>query len=346
MGKSVLGVCLVLLLVLCAFSKAADAQVGNACWTQIVSAAYSLGGEPWQPPVPATATNCQGVPFEFELMCEVLNAGCSPPPETCGCDSAQRPISLSTGDTYIAENDVKLPGLGGGLTLSRTWNSIWPPKETAYQIGLFGSNWRSSYEERVFAGSDGYMKYARGDGGFWSFGFVGYGNGVNNYATVAPGNVTASLAEGPTSWTITFQNGEQRVFSGSSGALTAIIDRNGNTTEISYDSSGRLTTVTDPASRHLYFTYGNGSSTVVTSVTSDFGVSVSYAYDNQGRLLQVTEPDQSTLNFQYDSNSFISAVLDSNGKVIEAHTYDSSGRGLTASLANGVQAVTISYGSN
>jgi len=39
----------------------------------------------------------------------------------------------------------------------------------------------------------------------------------------------------------------------------------------------------------------------------------------------------------------ISAVRDSNGKVIEAHTYDSQGKGLTSSRAGGVDAVTISY---
>jgi YD repeat-containing protein len=81
----------------------------------------------------------------------------------------------------------------------------------------------------------------------------------------------------------------------------------------------------------------------VTSVTSDFGESVSYSYDSQGRLNQVTEPDGSTLSFQYDSNSFISAVVDSHGKILESHTYDSSGRGLTSSRANGAESLTISY---
>jgi YD repeat-containing protein len=326
------------------FSPGASAQVSPSCWTTVVCALYSLGPESCQPALPAVATaaNCMGVPYQFETMCKVLNASCSPPPETCGCDKAGGPISLSNGNTYIIETDVKLPGPGGGLMLARTWNSLWPPKETAFQIGLFGPNWRSSFEERVFVGSDGYMKYARGNGSFWSFGFIGY-NGVNNYGVAAPANITATLSEGATYWTLTFQSGEQRLFDNASGALIAIIDRNGNTTQLSYDSIGRLTTVTDPASRHLYFSYGNGSSSVVTAVTSNFGVSASYAYDNQGRLIQVTEPDNSTLSFQFDSNSLITAVLDSNGKVLESHTYDSSGRGLTSSRANGVDAVTITY---
>jgi YD repeat-containing protein len=186
-------------------------------------------------------------------------------------------------------------------------------------------------------GSDHYIKYARGDGSFWSFGY-----NAGNWSVAAPASVSATLVQGTTNWTLTFQNGEQRLFTISTGKLAAIVDRNGNTTQLTYDSLGRLITVTDPASRHLYFGY-TGGTYLVASVTSDFGVSVSYSYDGQGRLSQVTEPDSSTLSFQYDGNSFISAVLDSQGKTLEAHTYDTSGRGLTGTRANGVDAVTITY---
>src|SRR2546430_10394218 len=41
-------------------------------------------------------------------------------------------------------------------------------------------------------------------------------------------------------WTITFQNGEQRRFDGTSGMLTSIIDRNGNTTTLTDRKSTRL----------------------------------------------------------------------------------------------------------
>jgi YD repeat-containing protein len=82
---------------------------------------------------------------------------------------------------------------------------------------------------------------------------------------------------------------------------------------------------------------------LVTSVTSDVGLSLSYAYDSNGRLIQVTKPDLTTISFQYDSNSLITAVLDSNGKILESHTYDSSGRGLTSSRAGGVEALTLTY---
>jgi YD repeat-containing protein len=159
----------------------------------------------------------------------------------------------------------------------------------------------------------------------------------------SPANISATFVQTSMFYVITFKNGEQRHFDLKTGFLTAIIDRNGNTTQLSYDSSNRLATVTDPASRHLYFNYANSSSWLVTSVTSDFGTTFSYSYDTQGRLIQVTKPDQTTVSFTYNAQSQITAVTDSNGKVLESHTYDSSGRGLTGSRANGVNAVTVTY---
>ncbi|MFZ3258312.1 MAG: DUF6531 domain-containing protein [Candidatus Acidiferrales bacterium] len=295
------------------------------------------------PPMPLGSTNCFGM--WFTEYCQVPTVNCPPsdaPQETrCGCSSPGTgggPINLATGNTYIQEADVKNPGLGGGLTLLRTWNSMWPATQSAYQVGLFGPNWRSNFEERVFLGSDNYVKYARGDGSFWSFAYNGAGYGV-----AAPANQSAELVAGTSYWTLIFKNGEQRLFNNTTGNLIAIIDRNGNTTQLSYDAVGRLNTVTDPASQHLYFSYASQTSFLVTSVTSDFGVSTSYSYDSQGRLLQVTEPDGSTFNFTYNSQSLIASVTDSNGIVLESHTYDSSGRGLTSTRANGVDAITVTY---
>jgi YD repeat-containing protein len=270
---------------------------------------------------------------------------CSPPAgagEGCpGCAglAAGKPINLATGNTYIEQNDLRIPGLGGGLALMRTWNSAWPASLATFEIGIFGANWRSTYEERIVMGLDNYPKYLRGDGSAWSFGL---GSG---WTVVAPANVVASLNTDTSQhpyYVLTFQNGEQRRFDKTTGNLIAIIDRNGNTTTIAYDSSGRLSTVTDAASRQLTFSYGT-SGNLVSTVTSSVGITLAYVYDQQGRISQITKPDASTLNFTYDSQSRITAVKDSNLKVLESHTYDAQSRGLTSSRANGVEAVTVSY---
>lgn len=354
MGKSVLFASVLLALAIqFATPSGADAQTNNPCIGSLTCALSSIVIAQCYPTPQQGAFNCQGIPYEFEQICNVMllctpadaagetHASCprnnsSQPPITCTVGS---PISVADGNTSIEEQDVKLPGLGGGLNLTRTWNSLWPSTQTAYQIGLFGPNWRSNYEERIFVGVDNYIKYARGDGSFWSF---GYNGGV--WSPAAPKDVIITLYPGPAYWTLIFQNGEQRLFDNTSGNLIAIIDRNGNTTQLSYNAVGLLSTVTDPASRTLSFSYGNQSfPTLVTSVSSSVGITVSYSYDSQGRLIQVTEPDSSTLNFQYNSQSLITSVTDTDGVVLESHTYDSSERGLTSSRANGIEAVSVSY---
>ena len=288
------------------------------------------------------------IPFDYVVGCWQNSCPVSDWCPTCanGGSVAGQPINLTNGNTYIQQSDVRIPGLGGGLNLVRTWNSIWPSSQSGLQVGLFGPNWRSSYEEAVAVGSGvytNYLVYTRADGGFWVF---GPGNG-STWPIASPANAGASLAltNNGTQWTLTFHNGEKRVFSYTSGLLASIIDRNGNTSQLSYDTGGtRLVTVTDAASRHLYFTYSSPySNRLITAVSSDVGLNLSYSYDGQGRLTQITKPDLTTISFTYNSQSLITAVTDSNGKILESHTYDSVGRGLTSSRANGVESVTISY---
>jgi YD repeat-containing protein len=208
---------------------------------------------------------------------------------------------------------------------------------------MFGPNWRSNYEERIITNSgDGYLKYARGDGSVWSFGLASADTQLN-YKTAAPRNDGSTLSTGTNYYTLTSKSGEKRLFDNTTGALLSIIDRNGNTTQLSYDTSSRLVTVTDAAGRHLYFGYASGSSNLVTSLTSDVGIAMSYSYDAQNRLAQVTKPDTTTVSFTYDAQSRITEVKDSDGKVLESHTYDAVGRGLSSSRANGVGSVTVTY---
>lgn len=179
-----------------------------------------------------------------------------------------------------------------------------------------------------------------GSGHFWSF---GYDTASSKFRVAAPANIAATISQGTSYTTVTFQNGEQRRFDNTTGNLIAILDRNGNTTSLTYDGSGRLVTVTDAAARYLTFNYGSPSSHIVSGITSSVGISVSYTYDGQGRLSLVTEQDLSTFNFTYNTQSLITQVTDSLGKVLESHTYDSTGRGLSGSKANGVESVTITY---
>src|SRR5437899_12231999 len=72
--------------------------------------------------------NCGiGACHSVGLQCQ---PGQTPPaPPVGGCpectNSAGAPIALANGNTFIRQPDVRIPGLGGSLTLERTWNSTW-----------------------------------------------------------------------------------------------------------------------------------------------------------------------------------------------------------------------------
>ena len=339
MIQKIFGALLLLLIFQCLLSPPSAAQNGDPC---NVTTSWWFGD-----PVPPGWYNYSPYPGALVYVIAAHLASCPPPPQ-CPCSeggsptpTSSKPVYLTSGYTYIEGTDLSLPGLGGGLSLRRQWVSPWPANEALQSVGIFGPIWHSTFEEKVFMSGDNWLRYARGDGSFWAFG-MSTRNGA--WIVAAPATTASATLSQTDHWLITFQSGEKRLFSLTSGQLTAIMDRNGNTTQLAYDSSNRLATVTDPASRHLYFNYGNTSwPNVVSSVTSDFGVTLSYSYDTSGRLVQVTQPDLTTINYTYNAQSQITQVTDSNGKVLESHTYDSSGRGLTASQANGVNSVTYSY---
>jgi hypothetical protein len=58
------------------------------------------------------------------------------------------PINVTNGNTYIQQQDYRLPGLGGGITLERTWNRLWfaTPRGTLPRKRMFGDSWSSTYE--------------------------------------------------------------------------------------------------------------------------------------------------------------------------------------------------------
>jgi YD repeat-containing protein len=347
---------LAILYVLCVFVTGCEAQT-DSCIAQLQ---YYCG----DPQIPgATFSNegsCLAIEFIATNSCHAICWDCLLHTVFGG-----GPINLATGDTFITQSDLTVPGIGGGLSFSRTWHSQFPFGESTPARGMFGGNWRSTYEELIYVDPGGLVKYVRGTGGVWTLGWVGNGGSAPagwtswSYSMIAPANGNLSLTYNVSStddhayWTLTSNTGETRIFTvncnagcsalPTAGYLTSITDRNGNTTQLSYDGWNRLTKVTDPASRHLYFSYASPQSDQVVGITSDVGISLSYTYDNQDRLATVTKPDSTTTSFQYDANSMISAVLDTNGKVLEAHTYDSERRGLTSSRAAGVEGMTITY---
>ncbi len=253
--------------------------------------------------------------------------------------NAGNPINLTNGNTWIQQRDYSLPGLGGGLELVRTWNSLWRGSFGYVELaGMFGDSWRSTYEERLTIPVSTQRKYWRSDGAAWLF---SYDTVTQAYALVSPPEERAWIVYDSSTarYTLTFLDGTKKIFN-SGGYLIAILDRNGNQTSVSYDASNRITQVTDAAGRTASFTYV-GSSRQASTMQDAVGVIATYTYSSS-KLTRVTYADGSFINFIYDISSLITSVTDTDGKVLEAHTY-SGYKGLTSERAGGVDKITVSY---
>jgi RHS repeat-associated protein len=275
--------------------------------------------------------------------------------DTEGCDDcsdAGAPINLSNGNTWIAQADYSIPGLGGGLSVKRTWNSLWPKMGPPSTIGLFGNSWTSDWEQQLqFSLSE--IGLWRGNGSEWIFTWNG---DANAYTVSSPPDEKATLVgNGDGTYTVTLKDGFQYIFD-SNGRLKKTQDRNGNGRTLTW-SGTKLTSVADDAGRSLAFAYNDPvSSNLVTSVLFGTKVVANYFYtpDANHYLTKVTYPDTAGYNFQYLATTdpalqgLIEQVQDTNNKVLEAHTYDPYRRGLTSGRADvdgtgPVEGITVTY---
>jgi YD repeat-containing protein len=323
-----------------------DLSASNAVYLSPTQIGFTITVAPNAPAEAVTlGLTCDGcgLPAVGTALIAPLDNGSNLGPCTQCQSQAGAPINVTNGNVWVQQSDYSLPGLGGGLGLVRTWNSRLGSAGPPNLAGMFGLGWRSTYEE-MLAGPDSNnnLKYWRGDGSAWTF---AYNSTLNTYSLTSPPNVRAQLVSNPTGgFTLTLADGTQRVFNGQ-GLLASIIDRNNNQTTLAYDSSNRLTSVTSAGGTTLSFTYGDPNNpSQATTVQDAVGLVATYTYDGSSRLTQVSYPDGSAFNFTYDPTySMLLSVTDSQGKLIEAHTYDTQNRGLTSTRANGVDSVSLSY---
>jgi hypothetical protein len=130
------------------------------------------------------------------------------PCPTCGYGGA--PINFGNGDTWISQQDYSIPGLGGGLVLGRTWNSLWSLSQPPEQSGIFGDSWRSNFEERIQVLTGGVAKYWKSNG---SKVFYAYDGGSGGYVRTAPADDRTTIDYDPITmlWTATQKDGVRRI---------------------------------------------------------------------------------------------------------------------------------------
>jgi len=268
---------------------------------------------------------------------------------TCACAGCNRPSLAERSDTsssisrtegnlteWVGISTVK-SSTGATLDLSLTYNSYNADGSRATVDTVVGDGWTHSYNIFLFSQLGSMFRYD-GEGR------------VTRYALGAGGSFTAAtcyferLVKNPDgSFTLTKKDKTVYTFKSIAGTLflvggpvwrlTSIVDRNGNTTSLTY-TGGNLTTVTDTYGRALAFAYnGQGH---LTSVTDPAGRITTFQYDATGHVLNmVTDPVGNSIRYTYNSLYQITTKTDKGGRtfnyiysnLLPVAVYDSSNTG-------------------
>lgn len=239
--------------------------------------------------------SCSGV---SSLPVPAITAGGVPgdAQTTCSCGD---PINTATGDFWRTFTDLTVPGPGDALDLTRTYAS-----NLAAVKGRFGYGWTDSYAMSLSFSSDD-VTVNQGDGSQVTYDPTGGGG------FTGPSWDFATLTKVGSDYEYTRDSGQIYDFN-ASGNLTSEIDRDGDTTSLSYNSKHELTKVKDPAGRSLTFDYNAAGET--TSVTGPGGLTTRYTYNSDGNLITAKNAGGGIWKFIYDVHHHLLTMADPMGR--------------------------------
>ena len=249
--------------------------------------------------------------------------------QTCGGDSPKSPdcpVSEASGGSSINLTEGNLKddysaaivrnAAGVTLDLTLTYNSYNADGSRAIVNTVMGLGWTHSYNVFLFE-QRGSMFFMDGVGRV-----VKFQAGPRWVYTASPGYFE-TLVRNPDG-TFTMTNAEMIVFQfasitntpftveGTVYRLTSIVDRNQNTTTLSY-SNGCLTTITDTYGRSLNLGY-NGQNKL-QSITDPLGRVTTLQYDAGGsQLLGITDPAGKSVQYAYNFMNQLTGKTNKDGR--------------------------------
>jgi RHS repeat-associated protein len=215
------------------------------------------------------------------------------------------------------DTDLYYRGRGPHIAIMRTYNA------DDFQDGPFGHSWTFNYNVKLNdVGTN--IDVTRETGTVHRFTNAGGGN------YTPPSGVYDTLIKNPDgTYTLKLKGGRLTQHFNSSGKLTSITDKNGNSVSLTY-SDGRLTTITDAADRHTTLNYGpNGK---ISAIVDPSGRSATYTYDASNNLISSTGMDGTTHSYGYDSSSYLTAITTPKGTT--TITYSTSSGHVLATITD------------
>jgi len=228
-------------------------------------------------------------------------------------------VNTLTGAFITQVEDVSTPGTGVPFAWGRSYTSSDP------NVGRLGPGWTDSYSTSLLVQPSGDVTL-RGDEGQQ----IEYAKQTDGSFVGAPGSLSTLLS---ITGGYELVRADQVVYRfDAQGALTSIVDRNGQGLAFVYDGQGRVGRITDAANRSTTVSY-NASGLISEVETSD-GRRVAYGYTG-GRLTSVTDVRGKPWTYTYDSGGRLATIVDPLGHTQVANVYAATGRVRTQTDALG-----------
>ena len=229
------------------------------------------------------------------------------------------PVNTATGNYVYQRRDLELPGIGMPFRLDRSYNSR-AASDAAASAAPLGYGWRHSYQIALAEAPDGVVTLTWGDGHTETHTPDGLGGYTPQYGVF---DTLTDNGDG----TFSLEKRDRTVYDfDTSGRLSAITDKNANTLALAY-SGANLTQITDTAGRLITLDYDPSGR--ITLITDPIARTVQYAYDANGDLIGATDPNGNLTQYTYDAAHQILTVVDPRGNTVVTNTYDGANRVVT-----------------
>jgi RHS repeat-associated protein len=256
---------------------------------------------------------------------------------TLGADQAKasEPVNTANGNYTYSRTDLSIPTRGLPLAFTRTYNSLSP------QLGPLGWGWTHTWNTHLTVSPiDQSASVAFGDAHTESWKW----DATAQVYVAGPGVYGKLTRAADGTWDLLEKDLTHDHFA-ADGRLLSVADRNANITTVSYDASGLLTSVAEPAGRTLTFQYTTlAAGPVITQVNDTAGGrSIVFAYSSFTDLISVTDATSVVTTMAYDfGGHHLQSITDANQHAFVSNTYDVQSR-VTRQLDALQNQTTFSY---
>jgi YD repeat-containing protein len=221
-------------------------------------------------------------------------------------------VSLTLTDTPVGYT----PQVGPPVLFQMFYAQRDAEQPANFAYSNFGPKWTSnwiSYVTDNTASNGTASVYGRG-GGLETYTFPS-GSSVSNPGPFSQAQLTKTTGGGgvTTGFVRQLRDGSSETFQKAFGTnqyfLTAITDAAGNSVSLAYDSSMRITMLTDAIGQTTTITYGLASDPLkITKVTDPFGRFASFGYNASGDLASITDKLGLVSSYTYGPGDFVNTL--------------------------------------